>query len=1068
MTESWKDDLRLIEAGFPCHQVGAETQRERGASSALPPLYFLHVWWARRPLTPSRAAILASLLPADTDPDWFLQQLGIEKRVVEINGAQWILTDKVLDKIQKGDNGQELLLFDQTVLNWLDKENERREQNRKLIAELREKDGSLTNDAVLLKWESELQSIPAPWPETGEKFLVKKTFADPAWAKERIAWENAHKIRTSEDKYGYPRAYSNSPTIAEKSNLTVLDPTAGGGSIPFEALRLGYNVIANELNPVASVILHATLEYPANYGPDLAKEIKKWGNKLRDKMVEQTDGLFPTSRLNDNELRHLKNYLKNCPEYISSFQDEILDGFLYCRQVTCSNCGGDAPLLNTCWLSKESGKQWGVKIVPDGRKQHGKVRFETYRVTNGKGPGGEDPNFASVNRGIGYCVHCRQAIDANEVKAQARGESLYGKWQDRLYCVVAVRLQPKLDKAGHPLRYKSGEKKGEIKTEKTRFFRPPNKQDLAALDEAEKQLKEGWDKWDHAGLIPNEQIPVGYNTKQPINFGMTRWSDMFTPRQLLGHLSLIEKLNQIKQKILNESGNEKGRAIVTYLQFAIDKGLDYNSKQSKWENTRAVIKGAFNNHNYAPKWTFGEMIFSGSNSGFKWALNQILDAYVGICNLLPNDRMAKLIINCGSASYIGEAKDRSVDLIVMDPPYYDNVMYSELSDYFYVWHKRTLKELYPAYYRRRLTEKTDEAIANSVRHGSPKKGTQHYEKLMSEIFYEARRILKHDGVMTLMFTHKSQDAWESLTRAIIENGWIITSSLPVDSESNYSVQIMERAAAVSSIFLSCRKRLSDSNEPALWTGIGGTGVQQKIQKAVAEGLKEFEPLKLNPVDEMVASYGRALRVLSEQWPVIDGDEEVGPIRAMNEASRVVSENQIRRITKGRLNVQDLSPEAAMAVTLFGIYRLAEFPYDEALNLSRSLNIALENKSGGYVSNGRFIGYSTQSGASALTRKASAEDTGFHAPLVRKGSKLRLAKPEERHEKRKEYPQTEWDLLYGVILAFREGDIPVARAYLDRHADGKNELIKALLEVWSAETPDEQLKKEAQAIIFGLK
>ena len=90
-------DVRLIEAGFPCHQVGAETQRERGASSALPPLYYLHVWWARRPLTPSRAAILASLLPADTDPEWFLRQLGIEKPVAEVNGATWVLTGPVLD-----------------------------------------------------------------------------------------------------------------------------------------------------------------------------------------------------------------------------------------------------------------------------------------------------------------------------------------------------------------------------------------------------------------------------------------------------------------------------------------------------------------------------------------------------------------------------------------------------------------------------------------------------------------------------------------------------------------------------------------------------------------------------------------------------------------------------------------------------------------------------------------------------------------------------------------------------------------------------------------------------------
>lgn len=140
MNNSFQDDMRLIEAGFPCHQVGAETQRERGASSALPPLYYLHVWWARRPLTPSRAAILASLLPADTDSDWFLRQLGIEKRVVEINGVEWTLIGKLLDKITKDENDQEVLPVDSSVLALLEKENERRRKNRLVIKNLKSTD----------------------------------------------------------------------------------------------------------------------------------------------------------------------------------------------------------------------------------------------------------------------------------------------------------------------------------------------------------------------------------------------------------------------------------------------------------------------------------------------------------------------------------------------------------------------------------------------------------------------------------------------------------------------------------------------------------------------------------------------------------------------------------------------------------------------------------------------------------------------------------------------------------------------------------------------------------------
>ena len=299
--------------------------------------------------------------------------------------------------------------------------------------------------------------------------------------------------------------------------------------------------------------------------------------------------------------------------------------------------------------------------------------------------------------------------------------------------------------------------------------------------------------------------------------------------------------------------------------------------------------------------------------------------------------------------------------------------------------------------------------------------------MMQEIFSECRRVLKADGVMTLMFTHKSQNAWETLTRSLIESGWIITASFPVDSEFSYSQHIMDNASAVSSIIIVCRKRLEEASEPATWTGFGGTGVQQRIVRAVAEALPHFRALRLNPVDEMVASYGQALRVLSEQWPVLDGDEPVSPIRAMNEASRVVAERQIVRLTQERLQVNDLQPEAAMALTLYGIYGLHEVPYDEALNLSRSLNIRLDSRPAGYTVEGRMIGINQDAGSQRRRTSREAESTGYHAPLVRKGSRLRVARPEERHTHRLAHPQTEWDVLHGLMMAYRHGDIPVARA-----------------------------------------
>src|SRR5262249_49099743 len=200
--------------------------------------------------------------------------------------------------------------------------------------------------------------------------------------------------------------------------------------------------------------------------------------------------------------------------------------------------------------------------------------------------------------------------------------------------------------------------------------------------------------------------------------------------------------------------------------------------------------------------------------------------------------------------------------------------------------------------------------------------------------------------------------------------------------------------------LPCQKRTAEAKGPATWTGFGGSGVQQRIRTAVHDSMKEFERLRLNSVDEMVAAYGRALRVLSEQWPVLgEDDQPVSPIRAMNEASRVVAQHQIARLTGGRLKVDDLNPEAAMALTLYGTYGLAELPYDAARNIANSLNIPLQSRPAGYNLDGeRMIGMNPDatSGRRRRTTSEEAEESGYHAPLVLKGSKLRLARPDERN------------------------------------------------------------------------
>jgi len=1072
------DDRRLIEAGFPCHQVGAETQRERDTGQA-PPTHRLHVWWARRPLTPSRAAVLGSILPADTDSDWFLKELGIEKRVVRFQEGEWVLagTNLSLMRNDDGADGRETIIFDARAERAFDKENERRERCRAQIEQLKS-DPALESDPVLLRWERE--TVPLTKPRMHEELEVGLTPADPAHVKERIAFAKSPKVGEmlgesikwdAEDLYGYARAFTGvSRSFFEQKK--VLDVTAGGGSIPFESLRLGCATVANELNPVASVILEATLRYPAQYGSRLIDDIEFWGEKLLEKVALSMSPVTPFSPLPPEEIAHLEVHCKACPEIVSLFMGPEFDqiGLLYARQVICPHCGGEAPLLNTCWLSKGDGDPWGAAVIPDGKKRNGTVSFRTYRVKKGKGPFGEDPDRSTVSGGKGTCVHCGQGIEAEEIKRQARGESEHGRWRDRLYAVAAVRFQPKLDKVGRVQYFKSGERAGEIKTEKIRFFRPPNEQDLAALDAAEKMLAENWDRWEDMRLIPTENIPEGHKTREPLRVGFSRWCDLFTPRQLLGHLFLVEELNRLKPEILQKLGPEKGKAVVTYLQFAIDKGVDYNSRQTRWIPQRGQVSGTFGRHDFSLKWTFGEMIFCGPNSGAAWGLSQILDAYKGIAELLEPVRKATggnppLTLLHGTAASMPSVADRSVDVICFDPPYYNNVQYAELSDYFYVWQKRTLGDLYPDLFVRRLTNKADEAVANPDRDGGEREAKAAYERMMGEIFAEARRVLKDDGILTMMFTHKSQDAWETLTRSLIEKGWTITSTIPVESEFLNSQHLMENASAASSIFISCRKGPEGEGRlPSSWTGFGGSGVQHAVRSAVERGLRDFVHLKLNPVDEMVSCYGRALQVLSSRWPVLDGDEPVGPRRAMLEASRVVAEAQMQRIAGGGSLLSELAPEAAMAALLFAVFGLNKFSFDEGLNLSRSLNISLESKTGGYLANGRFIGVNTL--RSARAAGARAEDEGFDAPLLRSGSMLRLALPEERAARRMEAPQTEWDLLHGLLRAFREGGEVAARGFAERHAREKRSSLLALLRIWAAQVAEDGLKKEAEALLFA--
>jgi hypothetical protein len=307
----------------------------------------------------------------------------------------------------------------------------------------------------------------------------------------------------------------------------------------------------------------------------------------------------------------------------------------------------------------------------------------------------------------------------------------------------------------------------------------------------------------------------------------------------------------------------------------------------------------------------------------------------------------------------------------MDPPYYDNVMYAELSDFFYVWLKRTAGLLYPELFMAPLTDKHNEAVANPARHEG-KKGAKalaglDYQRKMAEIFAECRRVLKDDGVMTLMFTHKATGAWDALTKGLIDAGFAITASWPINSEAEGSLHIKEKSAANSTIFLVCRPRAAQKPEDGVqyWEDL-----EPRLKAAVRQRIEQFQASGIRGVDLYLSCFGPALEEFSRHWPIKRGQPkpieqqskkgrrsqpeqqeltaqekadlpyQVTPEDALDAARREVKAWRLEKLTSGSRRAQ-LDPLTEWFVLAWDAFEAPQFPYDEALRLARVVGLDLD-------------------------------------------------------------------------------------------------------------------------------
>ena len=408
--------------------------------------------------------------------------------------------------------------------------------------------------------------------------------------------------------------------------------------------------------------------------------------------------------------------------------------------------------------------------------------------------------------------------------------------------------------------------------------------------------------------------------------------------------------------------------------LGVDKLINRNSLMSRWNPNKGkeTVEATFDSHDFGMKWSYAEMAVAIEGLGLEWALNDLDDCLKELVrmagyrrNETPNGKLMPVgqgdetVIAHPCKVTVGPAQDTdlpssSVDAIIFDPPYHNNVNYAELSDFFYVWLKRTAGyALGDSLMSPHLTDKVNEAIASPARFREQAQeagksasalATQDYENKMAEIFRECRRVIKPDGIMTVMFTHKSTDAWDALTVALIESGFGITRTWPVKTEAESAINIKDRAAARSTILLVCRPR-TDNPTPEPWHV-----VESRIAQAVRADIPTLQDYGLSPVDQYLAAFGPALQVISEHWgteravanPDRPNDEfAVTPTDALQVARREVLAHRTKEIS------QRWSESGGDPVTRFYILAqdgtgAATIPFDEANLFSRAIGLDLSS------------------------------------------------------------------------------------------------------------------------------
>lgn len=719
----------------------------------------------------------------------------------------------------------------------------------------------------------------------------------------------------------------------------VLDMFAGGGAIPLEALRLGCEAYALDLNPVAHIIELCTLVYPQKYGkPDknskgsaedgtwagLAEEVRYWGNWVLDKVRAEIGDLYPP--IPDPKGPKIRQVLgkaqlemagkgfertgqqKLAVETPAGYLTPV--AYLWTRTVRCKNpsCRASVPLVRQTWLCKKKGRNVALRMIaPKGEKQ---VRFEVVEAQTENGLGFDPTAFSKA--GNATCPFCGTVADSDYVMA----EGCAGRMSKSLMAAVCNRPGAK----------------GKV-------YLSAN--DIFGLAPEEAEIERRIEKICHeTGLtVPNEPIspsrpsPNARGLSGLTRYGVTAFNSLFLLRQQLLLLTICRAAIRASEQ------STYGDAVACYLGLLVGRVANQNCAFGVYNTIGEKIEGPMGDKKVPMVWDFPETNpFSGMTGGIDNAVGWIVD----VLGVLSDDTLAGQVQR-GDAT-VARYLINHFDAVITDPPYYDNVPYADISDFFYVWLKRVILRRFPEHFTSALSPKKQELTALASKfEGDMKKATESYEAGMLAAFKEANRILRRNGIIAVIYAHKTTLGWATLLNAFRCAGFEVTEAWPLKTEMPAGKVKIDKAMLASSIFLIARKRDSSSN-----VGNYETSVVPELGTIVHSRVETLWEMGISGADLVIACVGAGLRAFTKYAAVeYSNGEEVPAERFLTEVETVVLETILGKLSKAvgakndQTSLAGLDPATRFYVLWRYTYGTVELDAGEAIIFANGTHVELD-------------------------------------------------------------------------------------------------------------------------------